>query len=201
MSITEHSCFCFFRIKRHLEPLAIAANVTQSAFCRLDEVLLTFGALTMEYKDLRDNHGGDQVACNAILGSLEKRWANADQAVFIAAVILNPFFKHTPFTLIPLFQPTNIYNLFLVLWGRFFPGRIAPVALFQNVLDYLRGTGEFATLNQTVTACLKISEQKVVRFLPHVPIANSHCRKNLPIHAWCSIRLRLSITQIKWQCH
>ena len=44
--------FFLFRIEQHLEPLAVAANVTQSAFCRLDEVLLTFGALMMNYKDL-----------------------------------------------------------------------------------------------------------------------------------------------------
>ena len=65
--VSPHSCSVFsawlillFRIKQHLERLAIAANITQSAFCRLDEVLLTFGALTITYADLRDRCGGDQ---------------------------------------------------------------------------------------------------------------------------------------------
>ena len=142
--------------------MAVAANVTQSAFCRLDEVLLTFGALTMEYQDLRDTRGGDQVACDAILGSLEKRWANADQNVLIAAVILNPFFKHSPFKALSQFQPANIYNLFVILWDRFFPGQRAPIALYQNVIDYLRENGEFTTLPTTVKVCLNISERKVI---------------------------------------
>lgn len=155
----------FFRIKQHLEPLAVAANITQSTFCRIDEVLLTFGALTMEYKDLRDNRDGDEVACNAILNSLERRWANTDQDVFVAAVILNPFFKHTPFKPLPRFQPANIYNLFVVLWNRFFPGQPAPVTLYGNVLDYLRERGDFVTLNASVVACLDMSNQKVIHFI------------------------------------
>lgn len=153
------------RIKQHLEPLAIAANVTQSAFCRLDEVLLTFGALMMEYRDLRDNCGGDQVACDAVLYSLEKRWANTNQDIFIAAVVLNPFFKHMPFKALSRFQPANIYNLFLILWDRFFPGDPAPPTLYRNVLDYLREMGDFTTLGKTMAACLVLSERKVVCFL------------------------------------
>ncbi|PBK83460.1 hypothetical protein ARMGADRAFT_1037846 [Armillaria gallica] len=37
------------QIKNHLEPLAIAANVTQAALCHLDQVLLMFGQLYMHY--------------------------------------------------------------------------------------------------------------------------------------------------------
>jgi hypothetical protein len=149
----------------HLEPLAIAANVTQSAFCRVDEVLLTFGALTMEYRSLRDNRGGDQIACDAILGSLEKRWRNTDQDIFIAAVILNPFFKHKPFKPLNRFRPTCIYQLFITLWNRFFPEEVAPtVNLYRNVIDYLRETGDFSPLRMSVMACLTISEQEVINF-------------------------------------
>jgi hypothetical protein len=146
--------------------LAVAANVTQSVFCRLDEVLLTFGALTMEYQDLRDTCGGDQVACNAILGSLKKRWANADQNVLIAAVILNPFFKHSPFKALLRFQPANIYNLFVILWDHFFLGQRAPIALYQNVIDYLRENGKFTTLPMAIKVCLNISKQKVILHIP-----------------------------------
>jgi hypothetical protein len=146
--------------------LAIAANVTQSAFCRVDEVLLTFGALTLEYTDLRDSNDGDQTACDAILNSLEKRWSNTDQDVFIAAVILNPFFKHRPFNPIPHFQPATIYNSFLRLWVRFFPGEPAPrVALYENVVDYMTESGAFSTLGDALTACIDIYAQKVKCFL------------------------------------
>jgi len=38
-----------FRIKWHLEPLAIVVNITQASFCHLNTVLLTFGFLIMQY--------------------------------------------------------------------------------------------------------------------------------------------------------
>ena len=154
--------FFLFRIEQHLEPLAVTANVMQSAFCRLDEVLLTFGALMMNYKDLQDQRGGDRVACNATLVSLEKRWSNLDQDVLIAAVILNPFFKHKLFKLLPRFQPANIYHSFLRLWNRFFPKESTPAVLYQNVIHYLWEMGDFQPLENCVTACLTISEQMVV---------------------------------------
>ena len=45
------------RIKHYLFPLAIAANVTQSATCQLDDVLLTFGRLYMEFQKLDESNG------------------------------------------------------------------------------------------------------------------------------------------------
>jgi len=36
------------RITQYLEPLAIAANITQASFFWMDEVLLTFGSLFMQ---------------------------------------------------------------------------------------------------------------------------------------------------------
>lgn len=116
----------------------------------------------MEYNDLRDKRGGDRVACNAVLNSLEKRWANSDQDVLIAAVILNPFFKNTPFNPLSRFQPGNIYNLLLILWNRFFPEKPSPPSLFKNVLDYLRGTGDFDGLGLCVNACLTMCAQNVI---------------------------------------
>ncbi|KAF8491218.1 hypothetical protein F5888DRAFT_1581643, partial [Russula emetica] len=78
------------RVKNHLEPLVVANNIAQSAHCRLDQVLLMFGLLVMKYTDLKLREPNDATACDAILNSLEMRWANADQDVFIAAVLLNP---------------------------------------------------------------------------------------------------------------
>ncbi|KAF7974572.1 hypothetical protein HWV62_11944 [Athelia sp. TMB] len=63
-------------MKRHLEPLAIAANITQASFCRMDQVLLTFGHLVMTYKKLTDT--SDFVPCNAIIKSIEKQWEKTD---------------------------------------------------------------------------------------------------------------------------
>jgi len=201
MCIHSARLLSFPRIKQHLEPLAIAANVTQSAFCRLDEVLLTFGALMMDYKDLRDNRGGDQVACNAVLNSLEKRWANADQDVFIAAVILNPFFKHAPFKPLSRFQPASIYNLFAILWNRFFSEQAAPLSLYKNVLDYLRETGDFMTLRVSVMTCLKLSEQQVICFLKQTMEADCYCRESPLTRVCCLTHLRLLDARKKRQCH
>lgn len=176
------------RIKDHLEPLAITANVTQSAFCRVDEVLLMFGALTLQYQNLRTTHG-DQTACDAILNGLKKRWLNTDQDTFIAAVVLNPFFKHRPFKPLQRFRPASIYELFITLWTRFFPNEDPPlVALYQNVIDYMRETGDFMMLQTSVTACLHISVQKVIYFTAE---ADTYPRENPLILASCLIHLRL----------
>ena len=53
-------------MKRHLEPLAIAANITQASFCRLDEVLLTFGYLVMQYQKMQTD-ADDAAACASII--------------------------------------------------------------------------------------------------------------------------------------
>ena len=58
-------------MKRHLEPLAIAANITQASFCRLDEVLLTFGYLVMQYQKMQTD-ADDAAACASIIASIEK---------------------------------------------------------------------------------------------------------------------------------
>jgi len=42
------------RMKKHLEPLALAACITQTVHCRLDQVLLVFGLLYAEYQQLID---------------------------------------------------------------------------------------------------------------------------------------------------
>lgn len=81
-----------YRVKHHLAPLAIAANITQSSHCRLDEVLLTFGALAMEFSKLIHDDD-EELVKEALLKSIESRWEKSDQDVFVAAVILNLFIK------------------------------------------------------------------------------------------------------------
>jgi hypothetical protein len=56
-------------MKCHLEPLAIAANVTQAAFCCLDQVLLTFAFLVMQYRAMTDAE--DLAECVAIIARLK----------------------------------------------------------------------------------------------------------------------------------
>ncbi|KAF9058366.1 hypothetical protein BDP27DRAFT_1151824, partial [Rhodocollybia butyracea] len=84
----QHFWQALVRIKNHLEPLAIAANITQSAFCRLYQVLLTLGSLYMHFQRLTDPLDVD--IRTAVLKSIEGRWKKTDQEVFIAAALLNP---------------------------------------------------------------------------------------------------------------
>jgi len=63
----------------------------------LDQILLTFGSLSIYYKDIKVKNPANVPECTAILDSIEKQWAKADQDVFITAVILNPFVKMAAF--------------------------------------------------------------------------------------------------------
>jgi len=67
------------RLKLILEPLAIAKNVTQANYTRLDHVLLTLRNLYETYSMMTL----EQPIRDAVIDSLEKRWAAADQDVFI----------------------------------------------------------------------------------------------------------------------
>ncbi|KAH9884320.1 ribonuclease H-like domain-containing protein [Cubamyces lactineus] len=138
------------QVKKHLEPLAIATNVTQSDNCRLDEVLITFGVLLHAFDSLDDTQ---QIITDAVTASLEKRWDKSDQDVFIAAVILNPFIRTQPFRQLPeLFTPAAIYLLLERLWTRFYPETSVPDDFYTSVKSYLSEDGQFATLSKTMTA-------------------------------------------------
>jgi hypothetical protein len=133
-------------MKRHLEPLATAANITQALFCCLDQVLLTFGFLVMQYtamtwSDLAEDHTG----CDAIIKSIELWWAKADQEVFIAAVILNPFFQTTPFNPLPFLNNAGIHALLHRLWICFYEAQ-PPSMFHEQITDYLRSQGLFHNL-------------------------------------------------------
>ena len=75
------------RIQGILEPLAVAANITQAAHTRFDHVLLMLGNLFCIYS----HPSLESQIKEWIIGSLEKRWAKADQEVFILAVSFNPY--------------------------------------------------------------------------------------------------------------
>jgi hAT family C-terminal dimerisation region len=105
----------------------------------------------MHYSRLRtndpspDNHMG----CTAIIDSIEKRWAKAEQEVFIAAVVLNPFIKVTPFSSQSDFlAPANILALLKRLYSRFFSVteredelKENMMQLYSNLDEYFKGTG------------------------------------------------------------
>ncbi|KII90039.1 hypothetical protein PLICRDRAFT_76459, partial [Plicaturopsis crispa FD-325 SS-3] len=91
-------------VEKHLEPLAVAANTTQTDHARLDVVLLTLANLFRIYS----SPDMDQAICAAVRASLEKRWAKADRPIFILAVVFNLYVRTSCFC--------NPYSTFGQLW-------------------------------------------------------------------------------------
>lgn len=87
----------------------------------------------------------DVLGRNAIMNSIERRWAKADHEIFVAAVIVNPFYKSTVFCPLPFLNNAGIHNMMSRLWKRFY--RTAPPPEFNSALkDFLRASGQFETL-------------------------------------------------------
>jgi len=87
----------------------------------------------------------DLDAANAIMESLERRWAVADQQVFISSVILNPFYQGRPFARLYFLNNAGIHSLLGHLWSRFF--KTEPSQDFHTELtEYLTHTGRYANL-------------------------------------------------------
>ena len=138
------NAYCLTRTCRHLEPLAIAANITQASNTRLYHVLTTLANLYRIYSNL--NLEEDAETREQVLASLEKRWAAADQDPFIAAVVLNPFLrgdlrnlfgKHVSLT------PIGLCNMLKRLLSRVF--KMNADADFQAAfMDYYNGRNEFS---------------------------------------------------------
>jgi hypothetical protein len=148
-------------VEQHLEPLAIAANVTQAAHCGLDTVLLTFGYLVIRYKAMADRDPEDAVGCNTILESLEKCWLASDQLIVIATVIINPFFRTTPFAPHPCFINARIKSILASLYSRFFKSE--PSNMFYTELhESLMGTGQYSELEATCARTIHDSARKVL---------------------------------------
>lgn len=145
-------------MERHLEPLAIAANITQAAHCRLDTVLITFGFLDARYRAMTGPE--DAIGCAAILASLEKHWLAADQNIFITTVIVNPLFQTTPFTPGPHFTNAHIQSLLGLLYSRFFQ-LSSPESFYTELLEYLMGAGQYSELVEVCSWHIRNSKRVV----------------------------------------
>ncbi len=120
----------------------------QTNDCRLDQVVLTFARLYRFFDAEKEPE--DAPLRDAVLKSLEKRWAKADQDVFIAATICNPFSMAGPFVLDEnYFSYSAVGRLMKRLWTRFFPGE-DPHTLYNDTKAYLRGTEGFASMKETM---------------------------------------------------
>lgn len=152
-------CCPLYRIKVQLEPLAIAANITQEASCRLDEVLLTFGTLYHWFHQLHE--ADDQGVRSAVEASLSKRWRDCEQEVYRAALILNPVFQITPFQRRPWCSDAGLLVLFTSLWKRFWPTEEPPRTLYSDIKDYTHHQGRYRALPIVVQALRLAAEDNV----------------------------------------
>ncbi|KAL1739260.1 ribonuclease H-like domain-containing protein [Schizophyllum fasciatum] len=130
------------KVKLHLQPLAIAANVTQSDHARLDTVLLTLANLYRVFSD----PSLDPSICTAVHKSLEKRWKKIDQDIFILAVIFNPYIRTACFpSTSPFCRPGRIRQLVNKCYKRIFNTTVEPNIEFTSALtDYLNGVGSWS---------------------------------------------------------
>lgn len=184
-------------IKRHLEPLAIAANVTQASFCRLDTVLLTFGFLMMQYRNMTDPE--DHQGCQAIMASLEKRWAVSDQELFIASIIINPFYRSKPFARLYVLNNASIQTLLCHLWSRFFKTPI-PDDFYTELEEYLTSTSRYTNLDShcqisASQAMLKVDFNVILQFNANYVIANRERHLTQSKYIPTAFRLQASLSR------
>ncbi|KAG8723267.1 hypothetical protein FRC09_004049 [Ceratobasidium sp. 395] len=125
------------RIVSHLEPLTIAAHITEGASTRLDHVLLTFASLYRIYSRMQNE---DATVGGELCGSLERRWTTVDQDPFIFAVFANPYVRADLFNKQSEsgeFLCTGMLTLAIRLWKRLFNQSGDPDSQFVKALsDY-----------------------------------------------------------------
>jgi hypothetical protein len=91
--------------------------------------VISFGFLHFRYSKIENKT--DLAACTAVLASAECRWGQCDQEVFIAAVIVNPFYKISPLQKIPLTICAGLAAL-LVVFGAVFMTRMYHLIFTQT---------------------------------------------------------------------
>ncbi|KDQ53017.1 hypothetical protein JAAARDRAFT_137924, partial [Jaapia argillacea MUCL 33604] len=127
-------------VHKHLHPLAVAANATQANHARLDVVLLTLANLYQ----LFSLPNMDPNVSKQVLESLEKRWSNTDQEIFILAVVLNPYLRNQ------CFHPNSPFRTEAQLWMvtkrafvRFF-SQEPDLEFSLGFADYIHNCGDFS---------------------------------------------------------
>lgn len=149
------------RMVHHLRPLAISANILQSAHCRLDQVLIVLAALYYEYSQLPGQENA--LVKNALLSSINRRWEKADQIIYIAAVSFNPLIKMQLFASIPQLTFNGIYQILASLWTRF-TRKDPPLDLLSQIKDYFSDKGIFAMFTSIARNSQQQANSQVLTF-------------------------------------
>lgn len=149
-------------MKEHLEPLAIASNVTQAGDTRCDHVLMLLGRLYKVYNELRSRDclvtGGNNEShpVTSIIKSIEKRWAKADQDLFIACLFLNPLidFQLLNQSTVPL---GVIFGILRRLYSRVYQVEDldVPTIFTSNIIDYRHRRGRYAPTDWPISIFVK----------------------------------------------
>ncbi|KAJ8086128.1 hypothetical protein PM082_004948 [Marasmius tenuissimus] len=146
-------------IKSHLEPLAIAANITQAATCWLDQVMFTLGFLY--YKFLQFTDPQDGAIRQVVLGSISEHWNKCDwQDVGLGCAILNPFVSLSSFHHIEQLSKNGILQLMQRLWTQFYNSN-APQELLTNINDYFDHKGSFIAVESAAVMHLNLAANEL----------------------------------------
>lgn len=133
--ISNH--FVLYSISLHLEPLTIAAHLTEGSSTRLDQVLLTLASLYRIYSQMGAE---DAPIGQAMCSSLERRFASLDQDVFILAAFFNPYIRGDLFnkhTKTGDFLCAGLTTLVIRVWKRLFRRSDDPDSVFLKACsDY-----------------------------------------------------------------
>ncbi|KAG1727642.1 ribonuclease H-like domain-containing protein [Suillus paluster] len=149
------------RWKTLLEPISLMMNVHQA---RPENVAISFGFLHFCYSKI--DNSTDLAARTAVLASVERRWEQCDQEVFIAAIIVNPFYKVSPFRNVPLTMHAGLATLFAHLWRRFYNTNDIPLNLYMDLDDYLNSSHDFAYMDNYKLSLLYHAEKEGVSVDP-----------------------------------
>ena len=97
----------------------------------------------MQYWNMTDDE--DLNAANSIMESLEWQWAVSDQQIFIAAVILTPFYQGQPFVQLYFLNNAGIHALLGHLCSCFYQ-TVAFQGFHTELTEYLTYSGHYANL-------------------------------------------------------
>jgi hypothetical protein len=124
------------RIRKILEPLAAAANVTQADHANLGTVLLTLAYLYQVFDDI----DMDEQVRERIQSSIERRWKKVDREMFILALVFNPYIRTDAFAETSTFRSIGtLYPIVVHAYKRLFNTTEEPNAEFRRAFsDYLR---------------------------------------------------------------
>ena len=112
----------------------VASFITQGSDTGLHHVLLTLGNLYHIYSDPKL----DEAIQNKILESLKKCWATADQDMFIAAVVINPYIRNRWFASgVQALTPLGLLGIVKWVCAHIFREEL-EVEFSEALMDYLQ---------------------------------------------------------------